>query len=146
MDVRQVGTVDLGRGLILKNVFYSPHFKCNLIFVHQLAWDEDCILINSAQFCLIYDFISMKPIGAGKPRSGVYYLKKSAGGKALAATQLQDCEIWHQWLGHPSMGSLSYLSETFGFKLNKHFNGCCDVCHRAKQTRNSFTLSESHAL
>ena len=76
----------------------------------------------------------------------MYYLKKSAGGKALAATQFQDCEIWHQQLGHPSLGSLSHLSTNFGFQLNKDLDGCCDVCHRAKQTRNSFALSDSHAL
>ena len=31
------------------------------------------------------------------------------------------------------------------FKLNKEFLDCCDKCHRAEQTRNSFSLSESKA-
>lgn len=78
------------------------------------------------------DLISKTPIGVGEARNGVYYLKKSVGGKALTATQHEDCVLWYQRLGHPPFGSLSHLSGNFGFKLNKNFDECYDVCHCAK--------------
>lgn len=141
VKVRQVGIVNLRHGLILQNVLYSLGFKCNLISALQLAYDENCILIYDAQFCLIQNFISKTPIEAGEPRNKVYHLKKSAGGKPLIATQHQHFNLWHQCLRHPSFGSLSHLSTNFGFKLNKNFDECCDVCHRAKQTRNPFAIT-----
>jgi len=67
------------------------------------------------------------------------------GGKALRATQHQDCNLWHQRLGHPSFGSLFQLSTNFGFKLNTNFDECCDICHRAKQTRNPFAINSNCA-
>ena len=84
-------------------------------------------------------------IGAGKKRNGLYYPKFGAGGKVFSATNLRDCDLWHQRLGHRSLGSLSSLSTNFGFKLNKSLDECCDVCHCAKQTRSPFSLSNTKA-
>ena len=66
-------------------------------------------------------------------------------GSVFAALQSTNLIRWHQHLGNPSFGSLSTLSSVYGFKLNKDFYDCCDVCHRAKQTRNDFPLSNSKA-
>jgi len=48
-------------------------------------------------------------------------------------------------LGHPLFGSLFTLSTSCGFKLNKDSFRCYDVCNRARQTRSSFSLSNSRA-
>jgi len=63
--------------------------------------------------------------------------------EAFTAMQLRECDLCHKWLGRPSSGSLCSLSSVLGFKLNKTFDECCDVCHCAKQTWNSFSLSSS---
>ena len=70
----------------------------------------------------------------------MYYLKGDAGGSVFAAIQDKEALLWHQCLGHPSIGSLTALSADFGFQLNKTSFECCDICHRAKQTRNKFLL------
>jgi len=53
--VTEGGTVNLGNGLVLRNVLYVPSFACNLISVHQLANDRNCIITYGAHFCLIQD-------------------------------------------------------------------------------------------
>ena len=75
----------------------------------------------------------------------MYYLRDMHGGSAFTTTKNVDHVRWHQQLEHPSYGSLVSLSTICDFKLNKDFLDCCDVCHRAKQTRNSFPLSETRA-
>ena len=67
------------------------------------------------------------------------------GGSAFAAIKKEDYVIWHQRLGHPPFGSLASLSTVCEFKFSKNSLVCCDVCHRAKQRRNSFCLSDSRA-
>ena len=70
-------------------------------------------------------------------------MKSDVTGSIFAAVHKEDAIIWHQ--RHPSYGSLFTLSSEHGFELNKRFYECCNVCHRAKQTRNSFSLSDSKA-
>jgi len=70
-------------------------------------------------------------------------MKSDVTGSIFAAVHKEDAIIWHQ--RHPSYGSLFTLSSEHGFELNKRFYECCNVCHRAKQTRNSFPLSDSKA-
>ena len=67
-------------------------------------------------------------------------------GASFMAVHKKEAVLWHQRLGHPSYGSLSTLSSLYGFELHKELCDCCDVCHRAKQTRNSFSLSNSKAI
>ena len=143
--VTEGGIVNLGNGLVLQNVLYVPSFTCNLISVHQLANDKNCIIIYGAHYCLIQDLTSKTLIGAAEERNGVYYLKSTVGGTSFAAIQDKQSLIWHQRLGHPSLGSLTALSVGCGFPLNKNLFDCCDICHRAKQTRSRFPLSESKA-
>jgi len=62
---------------------------------------------------------------------------------SLVAVHKKEAVQWHQRLGHPSYGSLSTSSSLCGFEINKEFCAFCDVCHKAKQTRNTFPLSDS---
>lgn len=72
-------------------------------------------------------------------------MKTVQGGSTLAAVKQDDSIRWHKCLGHPSFGSLSPLSSLCEFKLNRDLSYCCDICHRVKQTRSSFPLSDSRA-
>lgn len=87
------------------------------------------------------DPISKKLIGAGDLRNGVYCLKNADRGSIFEAMHKEEAVLWLQRLGRPSYGSLFTVSTKHGFELSKEFHECCDVCHRAKQTRTSFPIS-----
>ena len=55
--------------------------------------------------------------------------------------------MWHRRLGHPSREVLLYLPHSLGVKcdLNKDKEDSCEIFFRAKQTRNQFYISNSHA-
>ena len=78
-------------------------------------------------------------------RNGVYYFKASTGGASFTVISSKETVLWHQCLGHPSVGSLSTVSASREFQFSKDALWCCDVCHRAKQTRNLFSLSNARA-
>ena len=59
------------------------------------------------------------------------------------ATPPTSLELWHRQLGHPSekvVQSLPFISRS-----SSSFNKACDVCHQAKQPRNTFSISDSRA-
>ena len=109
------------------------------------CWQEMIVVSYGPNFCVILDLTSKTQIGVGELGNGVYNLRTMLGGSIFTAIKKVGPEKWHQRLGHPSHGSLAPSSMICDFKLNKEFLKCCDVCHKAKQTRNSFPLSESRA-
>jgi len=53
-------------------------------------------------------------------------------------------DLWHKRMGHPSLKITELVSNTSS-KNNNYGNKACDVCQRAKQTRDSFPLSNHKA-
>ena len=54
-------------------------------------------------------------------------------------------DLWHARLGHPSHKVIKWIPGVDIRKGSMILNKLCDICHRAKQTRNSFPLSENTA-
>ncbi|GKB63105.1 ribonuclease H-like domain-containing protein [Tanacetum coccineum] len=50
-------------------------------------------------------------------------------------------ELWHCRLGHPADQVLSVLGDKIRFKTSDHVLAC-DICHKAKHTREPFPLSD----
>ena len=129
----------------MQHALYSPKLSCNLISIQRLTKGMKCLITYGENFYLKQDPLSKKLIGVGDLRNGVYCLKNADRGSIFAAMYKEEAVVWHQRLGHPSYGSLFTLSSKHGVKLNKEFYECCDVRHRAKQTRTSFPISHSRA-
>lgn len=84
-------------------------------------------------------------IGAGERRDGLYYFKGTLHIIALKIDKVASLDLWHQCLGHPSMQVIK-LIPILGFKKNnENLNKCCDVCQRAKHTREKFPISDFRA-
>ncbi|XP_074284145.1 uncharacterized protein LOC141608700 [Silene latifolia] len=86
-----------------------------------------------------------KMIGVGELRDGLFILSSADGTDAAVHTLATtgSFELWHRRLGHPGGNVVQFLPLAHSFSVNK--NLVCDVCHRAKQTRASFNLSENIA-
>lgn len=138
------GRVRLFENLYLKNVLYVPTLQCNLISVTQLIDDMHCCVQFASNMCVIQDRHTRKLIGTGERRDGLYYFRQPSTVKAISMDGSSSLlELWHQRLGHPSEKVLKFLP--FLRNTSDILNKACDVCPRAKQSRNSFSLSDNKA-
>ena len=137
------GSVTLGDKLTLNNVLYVPTLQCNLISIAKLCKDMRCLVTFSDDNCVLQDCTSRTLIGAGKQLGGVYYYKEGSLG-AIQVNSVRESSLWHNRLGHPSSEVLSFLSSSLGINFRKG-NEVCEICVRAKQTRNKFIQSPNKA-
>ncbi|XP_010484894.1 PREDICTED: uncharacterized protein LOC104763183 [Camelina sativa] len=127
------GRVSFGTELNLQYVYFVDGLQCHLISVSQLTRDR---------LCVVQDRITKMLIGVGKQQNGLYFFR----GLDVAAAYKVDSvsvDVMHCRLGHPSSTSMemlqfSDLSSSSGFDSQS-----CDVCIRARQTHDSFPLSNN---
>jgi len=136
------GLVLFDGGFKLSNVLYVPNLQCNLISLSQLMDDLDCIVHFVDKLCVLQDRISRTLIGAGERRDGLYYFRTIQRVQACKVVGVNQLELWHRRLGHPSLKITQLVSNSSKNKEHDHLNKNCDVCLRAKQTRDKFSLSE----
>ncbi|KAL6330134.1 hypothetical protein AAG906_040054 [Vitis piasezkii] len=72
-------------------------------------------------------------IGVGEQHEGLYFLKGAALVHAFKMNGVTSFELWHRRMGHPSSKVLGLIPEVVC--NNRNENKVCDVCFRAKQTR-----------
>ncbi|KAA8515038.1 hypothetical protein F0562_018176 [Nyssa sinensis] len=137
------GTVFLGGVLILRHVLFVPNLKCNLISVSQLLDDSDLVIQITNKICAIQDRNSRKLIGAGERREGLYFLKGVASAHTCKMKGVASFELWHMRMGHPSSKVVELIPKVND--LGRNINKACDVCFRAKQTREIFLSSDNRA-
>lgn len=65
--------------------------------------------------------------------------------EALKTVGISSIELWHKRLGHPSLKVTKLASKVDFSKSSGILNKACDVCQRAKQTREKFSLSDHKA-
>jgi hypothetical protein len=128
--------------MTLNHVLYIPSFKCNLLSISRLTKTLQCSVTFFPSFCVLQDLKSKKLIGIGELRDGLYYFHGLYLPFVAAATLRSSSNLWHERLGHILFDRLSLILELSSVSF-KNSNNCCDVCHRAKQTRNVFPLSNN---
>ena len=63
---------------------------------------------------------------------------------AYKTSGVSDFNLWHRRMGHPSSKVLKLISAANKFSKNSD-NLSCDVCFKAKQTREMFYSSDNKA-
>ncbi|KAF5754617.1 putative RNA-directed DNA polymerase [Helianthus annuus] len=140
VKVLKIGDVKLIDGVILKDVFYVPGYHVNLLSVHRLAKDNNVNVVFKEDSCVLQDSKSRRILMTGSQDSGLYFVGKYGNSVNVCFNSFVKSGLWHSRLGHPSDQVLAVLKDKFGVKSVDH--GLCDVCHRAKQVRVPFPLSE----
>lgn len=139
------GTIKLAGGLKLENVLYVPCLNCNLISISQLIDESHCIVQFTTNLCVIQDHTSKMLIGAGERRDGLYFFREIPRVKAYRTEGMNQLELWHKRLGHPSCRTAKLISSVGGGKVSELLNKACNTCQRAKQTKETFPLSNHQA-
>jgi len=135
------GTVQLGSSLRLTSVYFVDELKCHLISVSQLTRDSGCVFQITDRLCVVQECISRTVIGAGEQRNGLYFFLGLAVASALQRSDAQPLEFWHKRLGHPSSKALNLLE--FSSSSSSFDSHTCEICIRAKHSRDSFPLSNT---
>ncbi|KAG7557929.1 Integrase catalytic core [Arabidopsis suecica] len=135
------GTVQLGSSLRLSAVYLVDELKCHLISVSQLTRDSGCVFQITDRLCVVQERISRTVIGAGEQRNGLYFFRGVAVASAVQRMALQPLELWHKRLGHPSSKVLNLLE--FSSSCSSFDSHSCEICIRAKHSRDSFPLSNT---
>ncbi|PNX93517.1 retrovirus-related Pol polyprotein from transposon TNT 1-94 [Trifolium pratense] len=139
------GNVVLNERLQLKNVLYVPSLQCNLISVSQLLKNSNYVVQFTDKFCLVQDPTLRTPIGAGEQREGLYYLRGMVKAAAMKTNKEVSFDLLHQRLGHASLKVLQMLPNVRPSSKNNSCTQTCEICLRAKQSRDNFPVSENKA-
>ena len=129
-----MGDMVLTDRISLGDVLLVPNMDCTLISVSKLLRHTNCFALFTDTICVLQDCSSKTLIGAGEECDGVYFFKDVRVARANRADGAEDQLLWHRRLGHPAFSVFSTIS---GVK-NKDCSSHCDVCFRAKQTRDVF--------
>lgn len=82
----------------------------------------------------------------GSESGGLYYMYCCPSGTTLSKSNLAKYFVskitWHSRLGHLAEQALNILKDSLQF--NTLYLPPCEICHKAKQTRESFPLSKTH--
>ena len=118
---------------------YVPSFPFQLLSVGKITNTLNCLAIFSPHNVIFQDCATKKTIGEGFYLDGLYYISKSnLRGFQAKLNHIQDNQLWHQRLAHPSSPILSTLFPNLGKD-----DISCETCHLSKSTRLPFKSSLS---
>ena len=109
----------------------------------QLIDQYDCFVLFTRKLCVIQGHTSRMLIGAGERRDGLYYFKGIPRIHAMKINDTASLDLWHQRLGHPSLRITKLVPEVNSSNCGSSLNNICDVCQRAKQRRDKFSVSDN---
>ena len=139
------GTVILDGDLRLENVLYVPKLNCNLVSVSQMIDESKCVVQFTNKLCVIQDRISRMPIGASERKDGLYFYHGVQDVKAFQVNAVNQLDLWHKRLGHPSLKVVQMIPNARGGHNSEYLNKVCEICKPVKQTRDKFSLSNHKA-
>ena len=139
------GTIRLAGGLTLGNVVYVPQLNCNLISISLFSYESNCNFQFTTNLCAIHGHTSKMLIGVSERRDELYFFQEIPKVKACRVEGITQLEVWQKRLGHPSWQNTQLISNGSRNRVSESQNKVCDTCQRAKQTRETFPLSNNQA-
>lgn len=125
------------RKILVKDVLYVPELQANLLSVRRLV-DKGFLVKFVGKQCIIK--LNDKVIAMGKMKNSLYTLNVH---HALNIKEGNHCiHEWHKRLGHrdiQAIKTLAYNELATGIEIKAcNHSDECEVCVKAKMTRNSF--------
>ncbi|GKA67015.1 ribonuclease H-like domain-containing protein [Tanacetum coccineum] len=145
----KIENLKLSNDIILYDMLVIPEYCVTLISVHKLVKENKIIVAFDESRCyfLNQDLNQRNVLGIGNQCEGLYYYNIQGIKSNLSVSRYQ-CYLsqhdWHCRLGHPTEPILNVFKDSLQFD-NKDPTICCEICQRAKQSREPFPLSD-HTL
>ncbi|KAI0493314.1 hypothetical protein KFK09_027591 [Dendrobium nobile] len=142
---QQLPIQNTGKGILptpsgslqLANLNLVSNLAFNLLSVHKLTTDNNCLITFSSNGYEIKDRTNHRLLLTGPVIDGLYPLKAAGhSNKQLALLSVQHIpDLWHRRLGHPSIQTLRLITKShndivISTKLNN-----CNSCKMAKSHR-----------
>ncbi|XP_071728992.1 uncharacterized protein [Rutidosis leptorrhynchoides] len=143
--IKSIGNLKINNHITLFDVLVVPEYCVSLMSVFKLSKDNKVSIRFDDKKCYIQDLMDLKIKGTGRQDRGLY-LFDSSGDSSFTANNCvsnyhASCKLWHARLGHPSDQFLNVLKTKLSLKGDLNTKPC-EICHKAKQTRLPFPLSE----
>ncbi|GJY52752.1 ribonuclease H-like domain-containing protein [Tanacetum coccineum] len=146
--ITKIGNMPLTDYLTLFDVLVDhPLPPLKSATVHKVARDSKLIVTFDKLKCYILnqDLKVGKVPGTGRQFGGLYYFDGNQGRELESSCINNVCFVskytWHCRLGHPANQVLNVLRPNLLFENDKS-DVMCDICQRAKHTRELFPLSD----
>ncbi|KAK9059410.1 hypothetical protein SSX86_022030 [Deinandra increscens subsp. villosa] len=139
--VFKIGDIKLNNRVTLKDVFVIPDYCVNLMSVYKLAKDNKLIVAFDGSHCFIQDSLGRKNLVIGSQIDGLYMCDSFPTSYKVSFGSSGNVNLWHARLGHPSETVLNVLKSDLKLTSFKQQEPC-EVCHRAKQHREPFPISD----
>lgn len=140
--VSYAGTAQINKNLFLHDVLFVPEFTHNLVSVARLIKEAGVQCLFYTTHCVFQKEKTGAVLGIGKMKGNLYVLESLIERQYCHLLRPSEMSIldWHVFLGHPSASTMQHLkiiTNNFS-KDDLQLIRDCDVCLRAKQTRNPF--------
>lgn len=84
-------------------------------------------------------------IGVGERMDEIYLYHGARNARAFHISHENQLDLWHKRMGHPSFKVVQLIPNAHGIRRSEYLSKGCDVCERAKQTKEKFPLSTCRA-
>ena len=146
-----IGSLKLTNNIVLFDVLVVPDYNVSLLSVNKMIKDSKFFVGFDEQKCYIQDLNLGKIVGTGSQSAGLYLFDGNTHGEYVSGLCNSGfiCyvsrDLWHCRLGHPADQVMNVLQKTIGFRKGDQSTPC-DICHKAKQTREPFPLSDHKSV
>ncbi|GJZ88337.1 ribonuclease H-like domain-containing protein, partial [Tanacetum coccineum] len=147
--ISHIGDLRLSNNVILHDVLVVPGYCVSLLSVNKLIKDSKLFVGFDEDKCYIQDLDKGITLGTGSESGGLYLFDDSKNislgnvNTVMAFNVSKD--LWHNRLGHPADQVLNVLKNDLNLS-KKTCVSACETCHRAKQTREPFPLSDHKSM
>lgn len=135
--------------MILHDVLVVLEYGVNLLSVHKLARDSKFFIGFDENKCYVQALQHKNQMGrtyvTGDVLDGLYFFGDSNCSSSVECNSIGSCYLskfsWHNRPGHPAEPVMEILKTKLNFDKNETITPC-EICHKAKQIREPFPLSE----
>ncbi|CAL9016186.1 unnamed protein product [Prunus brigantina] len=156
LQIKHIGTTAIAcasTSLKMPSVFHVPQLSANLLSVHQLCKDNNCVISFDASGFVIQDRVTKTILLKGRSNNGLYPIPSVVSSycpskKVALLGQHVKSSIWHHRLGHPTNEVVQSMLKASGLQCasdSPNSNPLCSACLQGKMHRLPFPIRHSRS-